>query len=473
MPPFFIKPEKNRTPLLGPTSFYREALSLAVPVMLQSMIAGLVSLVDNFMVAGLGDTRMAGVNCANQVNFVFLVIVNVVCIGGGIFLSQHRGAGDRKGMEQAFRFKLILAGTLSLLYFMLCQIAPEMLLSLMVSSDQRGVGIVREGARYLKAVSFSFVPLGLSAAMGSSFRDIGEPRIPLFVSTMAALVNTVGNWILIYGNLGAPRLDVVGAAIATVIARCVEVIAFWFVIGNRRPHFSIPLRAILLVDWKFFREVLIRSSMMVLSETAWVLSETIITALYNRRGGAETVAGMAAGWSIANLLFLVFPAIHTATNVIVGAALGADRLEEAKRKARWILSGSVFFGIAAGLAAVLSSALIPLVFSNLSIAARNITRSILFVIAAYLPLWCLLNAQFGVSRAGGDTMMGLLVDVGVTYILFIPAAFLIARYTVWGPVMLFGVAKLSDIIKTLVAAIWLAKGRWVKNLTMVHSQSKP
>lgn len=463
--------KRARLPLFGPASFYREALSLAVPVMLQSLITGLVSLVDNFMVAGLGDARMAGVNVANQVNFVFLVIINVVCIGGGIFLSQHRGAGDKKGMEQAFRFKLVLASALSLAYFVLCQLTPQTLLSLMVSPDQRSAQIVFEGTRYMRAVSFSFVPLALSSAMGSSFRDIGEPRMPLIISTAAALVNTVGNWALIYGNLGLPRLEVVGAAIATVMARCVELVLFSLIIWKRRPLFSVPMRFILRIDWRFFREVLARSAMMLLSETAWVLSETIITALYNRRGGAETVAGMAAGWSIANLLFLVFPAIHTATNVIVGSTLGADKLDEAKAKARWILSGSVLFGAAAGLAAVLSAGLIPLVFSNLSDSARTITRSLLFVIAGYLPLWCLLNAQFGVSRAGGDTMMGLLVDVGVTYLVFIPAAYLIARYTSWGPVMLFGVAKISDIFKAMVAAFWLAKGYWVRNLTVWKAQA--
>jgi Na+-driven multidrug efflux pump len=166
------------------------------------------------------------------------------------------------------------------------------------------------------------------------------------------------------------------------------------------------------------------------------------------------------------LFFLVFPAIHTATNVIVGSTLGAGKLDEGRAKARWIMAGSVFFGLAAGLFAALSTAVVPLVFGNLSDQARIVTRSIIFVIAIYLPLWCLLNAQFGVSRAGGDTLMGLFVDVGVTYVLFIPAAFVIARYTSWGPVALFGIAKLSDIPKALVAGWWLAKERWVRNLTV-------
>jgi putative MATE family efflux protein len=335
--------EKTRS-LFGSRSFYREALSLAIPVMLQSLITGLVSLVDNFMVAGLGDAKMAGVNIANQINFIFMVVINVVSIAGGIFLSQHRGAKNAAGMIQSFRFKIILGTGISIAYFILCNSVPERLLSLMVADNAQGKIIIVEGARYLKAVSFSFIPIALSAAIGSSFRDIGEPRTPLLVSTCAAIANTIGNWFLIYGNLGAPRWEVVGAAITTVGARLLEMSIFLLMLKQQKPIFRFNVRAIFKIDTAFFARVLSKSAMMFFSETAWVVSETIITALYNRRGGSETVAGMAAGWSIANILFLVFPAIHTSTNVIVGSMLGANKLDEAKIKARWIMSGSVIFG---------------------------------------------------------------------------------------------------------------------------------
>ena len=458
--------------LFGPWPFYREALSLAIPVMLQSLITGLVSLVDNFMVAGLGDMKMAGVNIANQVNFIFMVIVNVVAMAGGIFLSQHRGAKNREGMIQSFRFKLVMGTAVSVLYFIMCQLFPEVLLSLMVSDNAEGVVIIAEGARYMRAVSFSFIPIALSAAISTSFRDIGEPKMPLIVSTGAAIANTIGNWFLIYGSLGAPRLEVVGAAIATVIARILEILAFLIVLDKRKPDFSFKIKTLFRIDGRFLREVLSRSGMMFFSETAWVVSETITTALYNRRGGAEVVAGMAAGWSVANLLFLVFPAIQTATNVIVGSTLGAGKLDEGRAKARWIMAGSIVFGIASALAAMLSILAVPLVFGNLSGAAQHVTRGIIVVIGIYLPLWCLLNAQFGVSRAGGDTLMGVIVDVGVTYLVFIPAAVVISRYTAWGPVALYGIAKLSDIGKAIVAGWWLKKERWVRNLTATLSVFK-
>lgn len=457
-------------PLFGPLRFYRSALVIVIPIMIQTFLTGIVSLVDNFMVAALGDSKMAGVNVANQINFVYLVVVNTICIAGGIYLSQHRGAGDKEGMRQAYRFKMILAFGISALYMVLCIFFAEPLIRVMLGGNTEGGEIVREGARYLRAVSASFIPIGLSLAMSTSFRDTGVTKIPLLVSVCAALVNTFFNWILIYGNLGAPRLEVTGAAVATVIARVVEMAAFIWMMRRRKPVYSVRPSEVLRVDRRLFGEILSKSGMMLFSETAWVASETIITALYNGRGGAETVAGMAAGWTIANIMFLVFPAIHSATNIIVGSTLGAGKLDEGREKARWIQSGSVILGFAAFLVASASTLGIPLVFANLSPEARRVTRGLVFVIAAYLPLWCYLNSQFAISRAGGDTLMGVWVDVGISYLVFIPAAILISRLSSWGPVLLYGVAKLSDFPKALVAAWWLKKERWVKNLARKETE---
>jgi putative MATE family efflux protein len=451
-------------PLFGPRSFYKEALAIVIPVMLQSLVTGLISLVDNFMVAGLGDAKMAAVNVANQINFIYLIIVNTVCTAGGIYLSQHRGAEDSGGMRQAFRFKLLMAGAFALVHTTICLLFPEALLRLMLGGNSQGEEIIREGSRFMRSVAPSFIFMALATSIGTAFRDTGVTKVPLLVSSVAAAVCTLFNWIFIYGMFGAPRLEVVGAGLATDIARLFEFLAFAFMIAKKKPLFAFKPSRLFALDRRLFGAILSRSGMMLFSETAWVISETIITALYNGRGGAETVAGMAAGWTIANLIFLVFPAVHTATGVIVGSSLGADRLDEGRRKARWIMSGSVLFGAMAAIAALAATLAVPLVFGNLSPSARGVTRGLVFVIAAYLPLWTLLNAQFAVSRSGGDTAMGVWVDVGVTYVVFIPAAFAIALLTPLGPVALFGLAKLSDIPKALVARWWLAKERWVRNL---------
>ena len=395
-----------RRPLFGPASFYREVLAVALPVMAQQAIQSLVSLIDNFMVAALGDAKMAGVNVANQVNFVYFVIMLTISNAGGIYMSQYRGAKDEEGMRQAFRFKAIATMAVSAVYFITCQLMPGALITMMTMGNASQAEIVANGAEYLRLVSWTFVPMGLSHAVGSAFREIGRPGAPLLISVAATLLNTFFNWVLIYGNLGAPRLEIAGAAMATNIARGFEVVAFVVYARRSRVPFFVPLRSLFNVRWKLFREILGKSSLLVFSETSWVVSETVTTALYNGRGGAEVVAGMSAGWAIANIFFLIFTGIQISMGVVVGSLLGADKLDEARLKARWIMSGAVVGGAVLSVVQVATIAAVPLIFMNLTREATMVTGRLLLVISAYLPLWSLLNAQFAVSRAGGDTMMG-------------------------------------------------------------------
>ncbi|MDR1866761.1 MAG: MATE family efflux transporter [Treponema sp.] len=435
--------------------------------MLQQLIMSMVSLIDNFMVSGLGDISMGAVNVANQVNFIYIVIINTTCGAGGIYLSQFRGAGNTEGMQHAFRFKVLFALSISAIFFVLCWTVPESMIAMMTPGNTDQAEIIRIGSRYLRFTSFTLVPIALSSAIGSSFREIGKPTVPLIISACATVINTVGNWFLIYGNLGAPRLEVSGAALATLIARFCELTVFLVFVNTRKTSFFVSLTKLFHIDKRLILDILRRSLMMFASEMSWISSETIMNALLNGRGGAETVAGMAAGWTIANIFFLVFSGIWTASTVIIGSSLGAGKLDEARTQGMWILSGAVIAGIIVAIVgAGASRLLIPIVFSNLTASAQTISLGIIFVILIYLPLWALLNAQFAVSRAGGDTAMGMYADVSVNTLLFVPGAFLLAFNTALGPVPLFAVLKLTDIIKYFVARHFFKKERWVRNLTV-------
>ena len=129
---------------LGPLSFYRVALSLALPVMAQNLIQSMVSLIDNFMVAGLGDIKMSGVNIAGQINFVFYVLLTTLCASGGIFMSQYNGAKDAAGMRQAFRFKIIITLAASIAYTIFCLANPKPVLALMVRGNRQSAEIVEQ-----------------------------------------------------------------------------------------------------------------------------------------------------------------------------------------------------------------------------------------------------------------------------------------------------------------------------------------
>jgi len=447
----------------GPWSFYRNVLVVALPVMTQQFIMSMVSLIDNFMVAGLGDVSMAAVNVTNHLFFVYFVLINVTCQAGGIYIAQFKGANDNEGMKHAFRFKVIFATAIAMLAFIVSRSLTNPLIAMMTTANISQQEIVSVGSRYLKLISWTFLPTAISSAIGTSFRDTARPKIPLIISIFATLINTTGNWILIYGNLGAPRLEVEGAAIATIIARLFELCVFViYSTWDRAPFFVIR---IFNIHKKLIKEILYKSSMIFVSEISWISSETIMIAMYNRRGGAEVVAGMAAGWTIANLFFILFGGIYTASAILIGGTLGSGQLDEARRRSVWLKSGSVVAGIIMALpSAIVSFFLVPLVFSNLSAEARANCLGLVYVILAYLPLWGLLNTQFAISRAGGDTAMGMYADLSVNTVLFAPGAFLLSYLTTIAPVPMLAILKTSDIAKYLICRHLMRKEKWVRNL---------
>ena len=458
--------EIRRRGLFGPGEFYKGALAIAVPIMLQQLIQSMVSLIDNFMVSGLGDVCMSGVNVAGQVLFVFMVFLNAICMSGGIFMTQFFGAKDREGMKQAFRFKLAMGLAAFIPYFLVCIVFPRQVLGLMLIGNTQADLILDEAVGYIRIMFWMGLPMTFSVCVASSLRDLGKVKTPLVVTVAATLINTLFNWLLIYGNLGFPRLGVRGAALATVIARSVEFALFVVVYVRARPDFAVRAAEALKIDGALFKEILKKGALVLFCEMVWVLSETVTTALYNGRGGADVVSGMASSFAIANLYFVAFGGVYSATGVLLGKTLGEGNLEKARREKTWLLSGSAVFGAAMTLFGLATTLIIPVVFGRLSDSAVDICRRMVTLMALLMPVWVYMNTQQAVARSGGDTQMGAYTDAALTIFVMMPMVFLLALYTDVGPVVMYCGVKLVDVIKMVVFHFWLKKERWLKNLTV-------
>ena len=463
---------KEQKKLFGSRKFYGKALALAVPIMLQQLIQNLVSLIDNFMVSGLGDVSMSGVNVAGQVLFIFMVYINAICMSGGIFMTQFFGAKDADGMKQAFRFKLVMGFAAFIPFLLVCVVFPREVLSLMLIGNTEADAILDEAVRYINIMFFMGFPMTVSMCIASSLRDIGEVKIPLVVTIAATLTNTLFNWLLIYGNLGFPALGVQGAALATVIARTLEFVIFIIVYIRKKPYFAVRFTQLIKIDGKLFRSILKKGSLVLFCEMVWIMSETVTTAIYNGKGGADVVSGMAASFTIANLFFVAFSGIYSAAGVILGRTLGAGDLERARREKTWLLSGSAVFGVIMMAFGFVTTLLVPLVFGGrLSDSAIEICRSMVILMSFFMPVWVYLNAQQAVARAGGDTAMGAYTDSVITIVIMMPMLFIIGLMTDTDPVMLYLYVKLLDVAKIIVFHIWLKKERWLRNLAVSEAGS--
>ena len=340
------------------------------------------------------------------------------------------------------------------------------MLVFMLKGNKNEIAIMEQGVKYARIIAFTWIPIAISTAIGSSMRESENVKTPLMISVIATLVNTIFNWLLIYGNLGFPRMEVEGAAVATLIARVVEMGSYIVYCKIKKPLFYSRWRNILKVKFALFTSIMRKSLFVIVAEMSWIITETIMNKFYNGRGGSEVVAGMASAWAVANLFQLVITGISISTSVLIGGTLGRGELEYAKKQARWMKSGAIISGCFVALLEIASTGLLQLIFFKLSPEAISISRNMLIIISLYIPLWNLLNAQFATARAGGDALMGTVVDVTVNTFLFLPGILIIGLCTQLGPVAMFGILKLTDLVKTTIAEWQLRKERWVKNLTV-------
>ena len=452
---------------LGTKDFYKMVLGICVPMIIQNGLTNVVSLLDNLMIGRVGTNAISGVAISNQLMFVFWLLMFGATAGAGIFTAQYYGKGDTKGVRDTFRFKLIantvLAVIAGVIYYVF---APDM-----VSWFLEGEGTPEDAAQtleigvsYMNYIIASLVPIGLSYAYAGTLRDTGNTKVPMVASMVAIFVNLIGNAVLIYGLLGLPAMGADGAAIATVISRYVELIVLIvytgthsaknpFIIGAFRS-FRIPL--------VLCRQFILKMIPLMANETLWSLGITILNQCYSYRS-LDAVAAVNIETTLWNLLTVAFVATGEAVGIVVGQKLGAGEVEKAKDYGLKMRDLTVFFGIICGIIMAVLSPVFPL-FYNTTDEVRHLASILILLSGIVMPLMAFTHASYFIIRAGGNTFITLIFDSGYTWVIVVPLAFILSRFTSASvPVMMFAV-QWAEIIKCSIGEYMVRSGMWARNI---------
>lgn len=205
---------------IGDKAFYRSVLVLLIPIIIQQFITNFVSLLDNVMVGSLGTEAISAASIANQIMMVYCLAIFGGLSGASIFGAQFYGKGDMDGMRHTLRFKLYFAILCSAAAILIYIVFGESFIASFLQGESNGGDMdltLRSGCAYLDIMLWGLPPFALVQVYAGTLREAGETRAPMFAGICAILTNLFGNWVLIFGHLGAPALGVEGAAIATVI----------------------------------------------------------------------------------------------------------------------------------------------------------------------------------------------------------------------------------------------------------------
>ncbi len=439
---------------------YKRILLLAAPMALQSIITYSVGMADNLMVGSLGELALSGVYVANQLQNILHMLVTGLGAALVILASQYWGKKDTDNTRAIVTIALNFSLGAGLLFLGATLLFPMQILGFFTNNPL----VKLEALRYLSIIRFTYVFFAVTQILVASMRCVEQVRIGLVLSIITFFVNVGLNWILIFGNLGAPALGIRGAALATLIARMVEtpIMIFYvrFVDSNLRlrfRHFRESHRELVRDFFRFGFPV-------ILGDIFWGINLAVQGAILGRLGATAL-----ASVSIANNLFsMVAVGVYgtaAASAVIVGQTVGAQQYDLLKSYTKQLQILFLLVGVCSGAFLYLISDYI-LTFYNLTPETLVMAKQFLIVLSVMIVGTSYqMSVLTGIVRAGGSIYFVLINDLIFVWLVVIPSAYLAAFVFHAHPVIVFMCLKSDQILKCLVAVVKVNRFDWIQNLT--------
>ena len=446
--------------------FYREVVTLAFPIVLQNMVTTLLSMADTFMVGMLGELPLAAVTLANiPLNMVNFFIFGVQS-GITVLISQYWGRQDRQAINRIMGVGVWFSVSVSLTVALILLFRPVGFLSLFGNNR----AIVELAAEYGRIAGFSWVLNGVTMIYVATYRSMERPKLGMYILMSSMLCNTFLNWVLIFGNLGAPALGVKGAAIATLIARMLE----WVMIGAHMKlgrYFKVELKYILAPGRKMLRQFIRYGTPVVANEAFWGIGTGLYPTIMGHMAGSQEI--LAAYTIVGNVNTLCMVAIFglaSTAAILIGREIGAGNKDQVYNVGLTMNALSIGVGILMGavllvFAYVLGPGLV-FPFFHLSPGAGAIATMMLATQGFIAPLRDFNTTNIvGVLRGGGDVTAATAIDLSALWMLAIPWAAvcgLVLHTAVFWVYLAIAVEQVSKFF----CGVWrLRSGKWVHDIT--------
>ncbi len=432
---------------------------LAVPIALQSMITVGVNMMDNIMLGSLGEIKMSGVTLANN----FISIYQCCCMGFGmgasVMTSRYWGmkniASLKKTVSIMFRGVLLLGLAFSIATLLM----PSGIMGLFSPED----AVIHAGVSYFMISIPCYLLMGYSMTTSLVLRSVGKANIPLFSSIGAFFINIFFNWVFIFGNLGAPRLEERGAALGTLLARMFE---FCFIMGFfffREKNIRFRLRELWIKCSDILPEYMKIALPVLISDTLLGLGGSVV-AIVMGHIGAVFVAANAITAVVQQISTVVIQGVCQASCIMTGNTLGEGNVEKAQRQ------GVTFAALGFVIGAV--GCLLILILKKPIIGLYNITHETkvmaghLMDAVGFVVIFQTMNSILtkGLLRGGGDTKFLMVADILFLWCASIPIGALAGLYFHWSGFAIYICLKLDQFIKTVWCLFRLHSRKWIKKI---------
>lgn len=451
---------------IGDRAFYRMVLLIAFPILVQNGITNFVSLLDNIMVGQLGTEQMSGVAIVNQLINVFNICIFGAVSGASIFSAQFYGQGNHEGVRNTFRFKIICCSLITLIWLVIFLLSGGNLIHLFLHDNGTGnIAMTHTaGMEYLLIMLIGLIPYTVTQIYASTLRETGETILPMTAGVIAVFINLFFNYLLIFGKFGCPKLGIAGAAIATVISRFFEtgIVVVWTHRHKEKNIFIQGVYRTLRIPGNLTKQIILKGMPLLVNETLWSAGQAVLVQCYSLRG-LNAVAALNISTTVSNLFNVVFIALGSAISIVVGQQLGAGNMERAVETDRKMIFFSVVCCFGIGAVLFLVSPAFPQIY-NTSEEVRGLATDLIRISSMFMPLYAFYHAAYFTLRTGGKTMITFLFDSCYVWVINIPVAFVLSRFTGLPLLPIFFFCQSVEIVKAIVGFVLLKKGVWIHNM---------
>ncbi len=441
-------------------SFYKSYFSMTLVIALQNLVVYSVSLADNVMLGRYNELALSGVALCNQIQYFLQMTVMGIGAAMVVLASQYWGKKDTQSIQKIIAVGFWVAVLVSVLLWCAAFFFPRWCLGLL-TDDQEVIG---EGVKYLKIICFTYVFFGMTNTLLAGLRSVETVRIGFFVSGSTLIINVCLNYLLIYGNFGAPRLGSQGAAIATLTSRVVEfgIICFYLKVVDRKIRFQ--FRSLLHLDRVILRKFVRVGAPAIGGDSMWGIAQGAQTAIIGRLGASAIVASSIAT-TILQILTVIIHGSANATGVVTGKWIGAGKIEELKRYVKRLQFVFLGLGLVTGTVLFLVKDFILGFYAITPETKLMAEHFILILCVTTVGTGYQLNVLTGFVRGGGDTSFVLINDSIFMWLIVLPASALAAFVFHAPPEIVFLCLKSDQILKSFVALVKVNRWKWIRVLT--------
>ena len=442
--------------------FYRLFFGLTMSLALQNLLTFGVNLLDTVMLGRYSQAAMGGVSLCNQFQFLLQMLVSGAGEGAVVLGAQYWGRGDLKPIPHIIGAALRFGGGMAVGLFALALAVPETLLGLL-SSD---AAVVEQGVAYMRIICFTYVIFTLTNILVASLRSIGVVKIGYVISFSTLCINGILNYCLIYGNLGFPELGVQGAAIATLVSRCVEllIVAVYLKFFERRLHLRV--RSLVRMDKSYLKDYAHISLPVLVNQALWGVAQMVQTGILGHLGGDVTAAN-AIAVQVYQVLSVVSYGAASAAAILVGKTVGSGQKEQLRQLVSTLERMFLLLGIAAGAAIwAVRGPVLALFGGTLTQQASQLAMSFMAVLTVTtVGTSYQMACDNGIIRGGGDTAFSAKMNLVSMWLILVPVAAAAAFWWNAPPTVVFFLLKWDQLYKILPVALRLHSWKWVRVVT--------